>query len=87
MTRVYVGSNIIDISEQLTNTASLFKEMSGESQPVIESRRCINKTILCQRSNDVDHVSEDVFNTLSGLVKTYLCHHSLDHEHEGHFPL
>jgi hypothetical protein len=54
------------------STASLMKEMSGESLSVIDSIHSINKAILCSRSNDANCIREEILNTLDKQVKTYL---------------
>jgi hypothetical protein len=47
-------------------------ENSGESLLVIHSTHCISKAILCQRSNDADHISEKALHSLDRRVKTNL---------------
>jgi hypothetical protein len=51
----YLGNNIFATPEQLMNSDSLRKEMSGGSSSVIGSTYCINKGVSFQRSNDVYH--------------------------------
>jgi hypothetical protein len=69
------------------STASLIEKIYGESLSVVDSTHCINKAILCQRINDVDHISKEVLETVDGQMKTYLHHYSVDSEDEGHFPV
>jgi hypothetical protein len=60
--RSYLGYNIIEIQKPLMGTASLIKKTSGNNINVIDVYVfCINKSMLCSGSNDVDHISEDVF--------------------------
>jgi hypothetical protein len=48
---------------------SLIKEVSGKTPTsVIGGTYCIIK-ILCQGSNEVDHISEGVLNSLDGQMK------------------
>jgi hypothetical protein len=60
----YLGYNIISIEKQLMGTASLIKNISGESISVTDFRHCSNKATLHSGSNDVNCISEDVHNSL-----------------------
>jgi hypothetical protein len=73
LTHAYLGSNAVAIPEQLMSTASLVRF-------VIVSTYCINKGILCPRSNDDHHISEEDLNSLNTHVKTYYC---VDCKEEG----
>jgi hypothetical protein len=65
----YLCYNIAAIQKQLLGIASLIKGMSGKSTSVIGSTHCIKKAILCSGNNDVDNISEEVLNSLDGLIK------------------
>jgi hypothetical protein len=65
----YLCYNIIAVQVQLICSASLNKEMSGKSISVNDTAHCINKAILCSKSNDVDLVSEEVLNSLDKQIK------------------
>jgi hypothetical protein len=66
----YLGYNTVSIQKQLTDIAKLIKEMPGKSTAIIDSTRCINTAILCSRIHDVDHIIEEVRNTLDGIIQT-----------------
>jgi hypothetical protein len=72
---VYLCINTVAISKPLISTTFLIREMSGESLSVIDYTcyipHYINKGILCPKSNDVHHISEDIFDS---LVKTLTSH-------------
>jgi hypothetical protein len=65
----------------------LIMEMSEKGTSAIESTQSINKEMLCPWSNDVDHISEEVLNSLDGqnmqtpfnigLQRAYISHSSL----------
>jgi hypothetical protein len=55
------------------NTAVRIKEMAGESL----SAHCVRKTVLFPKSNDVDHIAEEVCKSLDKQVKSYLTEYSL----------
>lgn len=46
--------------------------MSNGNLSVIASEHYVSKTILCQRKNDAEHISEEVLKILHGEVRTYL---------------
>lgn len=50
----------------------LVKELSGENMSVIDCANCINRAVLCQRSNDVDRIIQEVYYFLEGQDKIYL---------------
>jgi hypothetical protein len=50
-------------------TASLIKDISGVCTSVTDSKYCIDKAILRSRSNNVDHMSEDIPNNLHEKIK------------------
>jgi hypothetical protein len=72
----YLAHNVITISEQLTNTAILIKEISGESLSLIDSTNCIKRVILCWRSNDIEYITKEVPNNFDGQSEAYLKKHS-----------
>jgi hypothetical protein len=43
--------------------------MSENNATVIDCTYCINKEMLCSGSNDVNHVSEEVLNSLDGQIE------------------
>jgi hypothetical protein len=51
----------------------LFKEISGVNLYVIYSIHSINKIILCPRCNSVNHMSEEVFNSLHMAISIKVC--------------
>jgi hypothetical protein len=53
------------------HSASLIKDLSEDSQPVINS-------IHCQSSYDVDHITVKVLNSLDRQIITYLSVHTID---------
>jgi hypothetical protein len=65
----YLWYNIIAIQKQLMVIGSLITEISGECTSVTDSIRCSNKAVLCFGSNDVDHIREEVVNSLDGRIK------------------
>jgi hypothetical protein len=65
LTRAYLGSNTVAISDQLIGTALLIRETSGERVSVTDSAYYINKGILFCRNNDDYHISKDVLNSLA----------------------
>jgi hypothetical protein len=46
--------------------------VSNGNLSVIASEHYVSKTILCQRKNDAEHISEEVLKILHGEVRTYL---------------
>jgi hypothetical protein len=67
LSHVYLGSNIVSISERLTdlNIASPIRENSGESRFIIHYTNYVDKAILC-------HISAEVVSSLDGQVSTYV---------------
>jgi hypothetical protein len=43
--------------------------MLGKSATAVDSTYCIDKAILCTGSNGIDHISEDILNSLDGQIK------------------
>jgi hypothetical protein len=64
-----LGYNIFAIRKQLIGTASLIQRMSGKNTTVVDSTHCIAQAILCSGSNDVDHINEEIPNTLDGQIR------------------
>lgn len=48
--------------------------MSGKSIPLIESTHCISIEILWSDGNDIDHVNEEVLNSLYRQIKVSAGH-------------
>jgi hypothetical protein len=61
VTCAHLGCNITAIQKQLIGITSGIKEMSGKSTSVTDSTHCITKAILCLGINDVNCISEEVF--------------------------
>jgi predicted molibdopterin-dependent oxidoreductase YjgC len=60
----------VEIQKQFTSIASLIKVMSQKSTSVINSARCTNKVnFMLKKCNDVNHISEEVFNSLDSQNK------------------
>jgi hypothetical protein len=51
--------------------------MSEKGWSVIDSTRCINKAILCSWSSDVNHIGEQVVNSVDGQIKNKRRLHSV----------
>jgi hypothetical protein len=60
----YLDYIIAAIEKQLKGVGSLNKDMSGESTSVIDPKHCINKSNLWSGSNDVNHISQAILNSL-----------------------
>jgi hypothetical protein len=65
----YLDYVIVAIQKQLTRIALLIEQMSGKCTSLIDSTRCINKTVLWSGSNVVDHINDEVLNSLYGKIK------------------
>jgi hypothetical protein len=64
-----LGCNITATPTQLMGIASLIKETSGKNICVADSTHCINKAMLCSGGNVVDHISEEILNSLDEHIK------------------
>jgi hypothetical protein len=80
-----VTAVIIKPIKQLTGTASLNKQMSRKSTPLIDSMHCINEAILYLGNNDANSISEEVLSSLNGLIKISV--DATQHSAKLHFPL
>jgi hypothetical protein len=67
MTHTYLGRNNITVQKQLMGTVSLILIVSVTSKTATDSTCCINKPILCQENNDIDHISEKILRHLDKL--------------------
>jgi hypothetical protein len=67
--RVYLGYNILPTEKQFIRIASLIKEISGKNASAIDITHYNNKAILYSGNNDIDHISEEVLNSLDGQIK------------------
>jgi hypothetical protein len=52
------GNKILAIPAQLASSASLIKDMPGQSLFVTDPTHYIDNTILCPRNNDCGHTNE-----------------------------
>jgi hypothetical protein len=64
----YLGYNIVAV-QQITDTISIIRQMSRWSTSVIDSTHCVNKAILCSAIHGVNHISDEVLNSLDEQIK------------------
>jgi hypothetical protein len=61
--------NIIAIRKNLIGIVSVIKEMPGNNTSDVDSTLCVSKAVLFSGHNDVDHIGEEVLNSLDEKIK------------------